>query len=107
MTAAPTPDARSATRSATSTGQALDLTWVARAAIGVAARPWLWRTAVRQVVVLARPGWWRRSPRLPLPDPAYLRFRLQTAYGDGERPPSPDDVVTYLHWCRAWPRVTG
>ena len=55
---------------------------------------------------MAVPGWWRSSPYLPLPDAAYLRFRLQTAYGDPDRDPSPVDVVTYLHWCRAWPRLT-
>jgi len=43
--------------------------------------------------------------RLPLPDPGYLRFRMQTAYGDtGARPPDPHDLVTYLRWCRAYPR---
>ena len=30
---------------------------------------------------LARPGWWRRPPFLPLPAPDYLRFRMETAYG--------------------------
>jgi hypothetical protein len=35
-----------------------------------------------------------------MPDPAYLRFRMQTAYGDPNRDPDPDDVVTYLRWCR-------
>jgi hypothetical protein len=55
--------------------------------------------------VLARPGWWRRPPFLPTPDPGYLRFRLQTAYGDaGVEPPTPDDLVTYLRWCREYPR---
>lgn len=83
-----------------------DARWVRRAAFGVAVRPWLWATALRQVVLLAEPGWWRRAPRLPLPDADYLRFRLQTAYGDAGRAPEPGDVVTYLHWCRAWPRVT-
>ncbi len=77
-----------------------------RAAVAVLARPELWTTAVRQVILLAADRWWTRPPFLPLPDPAYLRFRLQTAYGDGDRSPEPRDVVTYLHWCRAWPRVT-
>lgn len=69
--------------------------------VAVAARPRLWPTAVRQVARLARPGWWRRPPFLPLPPVAYLRFRLQTQYGD-ERAPDPADVVSYLAWCREW-----
>jgi hypothetical protein len=67
----------------------------------VARRPSLWPTAVRQAAVLAEPGWWRRRPFLPLPAPAYLRFRMQAAYGgEGDRPPDPGDLVTYLYWCR-------
>lgn len=73
----------------------------------MAVRPWLWATAVRQVFVLARPGWWHQWPLLPLPDRDYLHFRLQTAYGDSSARLRAHDVVTYLHWCRAWPRVTG
>jgi hypothetical protein len=66
--------------------------------------PTLWGTALRQVFVLAGPGWWRRPPFLPLPAPAYLRFRLETAYGGtGDQEPSPSDLVTYLHWCRHFP----
>jgi len=79
---------------------------VAGAARALLGHPELWPTAARQVMVLAPPGWWRTRPWLPLPDPAYLRFRMQTAYGDPDRAPEPEDVVTYLHWCRAWPRVT-
>jgi hypothetical protein len=26
---------------------------------------------------------------------------MQTAYGDPDREPEPDDVVTYLRWCRS------
>jgi hypothetical protein len=73
-----------------------------RASLAILVRPGLWVTAVRQVFVLARPRWWRHAPYLPLPDEAYLRFRLVTAYGDPHREPEPRDVVTYLHWCRAW-----
>jgi hypothetical protein len=78
--------------------------WMLRAAVAVLRHPTLWFTALRQLVVLARRGWWRTAPFVPVPDRAYLRFRLQTAYGDPTRAPEPDDVVTYLHWCRAWPR---
>lgn len=80
--------------------------WMVAAGLAVARHPMLWPTALRQAASLARPGWWRRRPWLPLPDPAYLRFRLLTAYGE-DRPPEPGDVVTYLHWCRSWPAVTG
>ncbi len=71
----------------------------------VAKRPRLWPTAVGQVFRLSRPGWWRRWPPLPAPDPSYLRFRLQTQYGDPEREPEPADVVAYLHWCRDYRRT--
>ncbi len=80
--------------------------WLVGAAGAVLVRPSLWFTALRQLFVLARPGWWRRRPFLPVPDEAYLRFRLQTAYGDPTRQPDPADVITYLHWCRTWSRFT-
>ena len=73
-----------------------------RAAAAVAARPGLWPVAVAQAVRLAPRGWWRRRPFLPLPDPDYVRFRLQTAYGSGGRPTA-GDVVSYLRWCRRFP----
>ena len=80
--------------------------WIVRAGAAIAVHPELWFTALRQLLLLAPVGWWRHRPWLPTPDPGYLRFRLQTAYGDPNRDPEPADVVTYLHWCRAWPRVT-
>jgi hypothetical protein len=78
--------------------------WWWRVAAAVAARPALWGVAVGQVVRLARPGWWRRWPPVPAPDPAYLRFRLQTQYGDPDREPEPADVLAYLRWCREYRR---
>ena len=72
--------------------------------LGVLRRPSLWPTAVHQVFVLARRGWWRRPPFLPLPGERYLAFRLVTAYGDADRPPESADVVAYLRWCRTWRR---
>ena len=71
------------------------------AAAAVVARPQLWPTAVRQVARLARPGWWRRRPFLPVPDPAYLAFRLETMYGGRVPRPVAGDVVGYLRWCRS------
>lgn len=76
------------------------------ATVAVLQRPDLWYTAVRQVRVLAPPGWWRRAPFLPVPPAGYLRFRLETAYGgDGRRPIRAEDVITYLEWCRTWRRL--
>jgi hypothetical protein len=78
------------------------VTWLLPAAAAVARRPQLWAVAVRQTLRLAAPGWWRRWPPAPLPDPAYLRFRFQTAFGTGE--PAPADVIAYLEWCRRFGR---
>ena len=74
--------------------------WWRRATLALVRRPGLWWTALVQLGRLARPGWWRHRPFLPVPDQAYLRFRLQTAYGDPDRDPEPEDVITYLRWCR-------
>jgi hypothetical protein len=77
------------------------LRWALTAVRAVLAHPTLWSTGIRQVRILARPGWWRRPPFLPVPDPSYLRFRLETAYGGaGDHPPEPADVVAYLRWLR-------
>lgn len=73
--------------------------WI-RAFLALVARPHLWPVAVRQAARIARPRWWRHRPFLPLPDAGYLRFRLETAYGDTVAP-SPSDLVSYLEWCRA------
>jgi hypothetical protein len=83
----------------------VSLRWWWRVTLAVLARPALWLTAMGQVLRLARPGWWRRWPPVPAPDAAYLRFRLQTQYGDADREPDPSDVVAYLHWCRDYPRL--
>jgi hypothetical protein len=70
-----------------------------RAIFLVVCRPSLWSTAIRQAFRLARPGWWRRPPFLPLPVRDYLRFRFETQYGNAA--PVADDVLTYLEWCRS------
>lgn len=77
--------------------------WWLRAGLGVLAHPELWPTAIAQAHRLARPGWWRHRPFLPLPDAGYVRFRLQTGYGErGE--PTAADLVSYLRWCREFSR---
>jgi hypothetical protein len=79
--------------------------WVWRTAAALVRRPGLWGVAATQTLRLAPPGWWRRWPPIPGPDPDYLRFRLQTAYGDPARGPEPADVLAYLEWCRSIRRL--
>ena len=57
------------------------------------AHPSLWGTALRLG--------WRLRLRL---DPAYLRFRMVTMYGDADAQPPGDDLIAYLRWCRDWER---
>ena len=78
--------------------------WWVQAARALVRHPSLWGVAATQALRLAPSGWWRRSPFLPLPDPAYLQFRLETQYGSSHEP-EPADVVTYLHWCRTFRHV--
>ena len=85
-------------------GRALSPASLVRLAPAVLARPALWPVAAVQLFALAAPGWWRRRPFLPLPDPEYVRFRLQTMYGDADHEPEPADLVTYLRWCRGFRR---
>ncbi|HEX7167730.1 MAG TPA: hypothetical protein VF230_12185 [Acidimicrobiales bacterium] len=85
----------------------MSASWFRRAFVAVLRRPDLWFVAIAQLFRLAPTGWWRARPHLPVPDPAYLRFRLQTQYGDAEREPEPADVVAYLEWCRGYRRVAG
>ena len=43
-------------------------------------------------------GWWRRPPFLPLPPASYLRWRMETAYGDPAALPSDDELDRFLRW---------
>jgi hypothetical protein len=70
------------------------------AARAVAGRPDLWVTAAGTARRLAPRRWWTRFPPWPVPDRRYLGFRMETAYGDPDAVPPPEDVVAYLEWCR-------
>ena len=43
-------------------------------------------------------GWWRRPPFLPLPPAGYLRWRMETAYGDPDATPPDDEMERFLRW---------
>lgn len=69
-------------------------------------RPDLWLTALGVGRRFAPRRWWRRRPFLPVPSASYLRFRLQTQYGDEDisKASIGADVIDYLEWCRSWRR---
>jgi hypothetical protein len=78
---------------------------LARVGMAVMGRPRLWASALGATRSHLPDRWWRRRPFLPLPDRAWMQFRMETAYGgDGSGPLQVDDVVTWLEWRRRFPR---
>jgi hypothetical protein len=61
-----------------------------RLAVDLLAAAWAYR----------RRGWYRAPPFLPLPTPAYRRWRMYTAYGDEEAVPPAEDVIRFVRWRR-------
>ena len=55
---------------------------------------------VRTAWAFRRRHWWVRAPFLPLPDRAYLQWRMYTAYGDETAVPPSEDVVRFARWRR-------
>lgn len=43
-------------------------------------------------------GWYRRPPFLPVPSAAYMRWRMETAYGDPDAAPPEDHLIRFLDW---------
>jgi len=43
-------------------------------------------------------NWYRTPPFLPLPPRSYLRWRMETAYGDPEARPDPREIERYVKW---------
>jgi hypothetical protein len=61
-------------------------------------RPTVWPALVGLAWAARRHGWWRRPPFLPLPPSGYLRWRLDTAYGDPRARPPTEETLRYLRW---------
>ena len=68
--------------------------------VAVLVRPYLWPTAIGAVFALARRGWWKRPPFLPIPDSEMVRWRVTTAYGQPDMALESADVLSYLRWRR-------
>ncbi len=53
-------------------------------------------------------GWYRRFPFLPVPPASYMRWRMETAFGDEGAEASPEELERYLLWtARMRRRITG
>ena len=63
---------------------------IVRPALAIALVKVAWRFRSRD--------WYRRFPFVPLPDRAYVRWRMYTAYGDYDAIPPADDVERYARW---------
>lgn len=51
--------------------------------------------------------WYLRPPFVPLPPRTYLRWRMETAYGDPEAVPTLDEMERYLAWTARMRRLMG
>ncbi len=71
-----------------------------RGAWALARRPSLWGEALRALIAVSPAGWWRTFPFLPRAEPAYLAWRVSTAYGSAHQPMRAHDLVAYLEWRR-------
>ncbi len=60
---------------------------------------------LRAAWAFRRRDWWRAAPFLPLPDRAYLRWRMETAYGSEDAVPPADDVIGFARWRRETMRL--
>lgn len=71
-------------------------------------RPWIVPAMISAAWAFRARGWHRRPPFLPLPSKDYLRWRMDTAYGDPDATPPPGDVADFLRWsARMRRRMTG
>lgn len=61
-------------------------------------RPGMWPALLGLAWSARRRGWWRHPPFLPLPPTSYLRWRMDTAYGDPGFKPPVKETVRYLRW---------
>lgn len=74
--------------------------WGSGVTWAVLRRPRLWGEAVRTVGAMTTRGWWKSKPFLPRPDPAYMAWRMATAYGSESAKATAKDIVDYLEWRR-------
>lgn len=71
-------------------------TWLWPTLRALAWRRGLWMVAIRQGKIFSM-----RNGSISFGPPrVYMRMRAETAYGDPDAAPAPEDVVAWLEWCR-------
>ena len=43
-------------------------------------------------------AWYRHPPFLPIPPRSYMAWRMETAFGDPDALPTPEELERYLVW---------
>ncbi len=61
-------------------------------------RPRLWPALLSAAWAFRPKDWHRRAPFLPLPSKAYMRWRLETAYGEPDAVPPADEIARFVTW---------
>jgi hypothetical protein len=61
-------------------------------------RPWIIPLLARTAWAFRGRDWYRRPPFVPVPPQSYLRWRMDTAYGDPDADPPPAEFLRYLEW---------
>ncbi len=61
-------------------------------------RPGLWPAMLSTAWAFRARGWYRRPPFLPLPSREYMRWRMETAYGDPDAVAPRDEIVRFVTW---------
>lgn len=61
-------------------------------------RPWLIPTMLATTWAFRANGWYRRPPFLPVPSMAYVKWRMDTAYGEGITVVRSAELERYLRW---------
>ena len=61
-------------------------------------RPWLIPAMLGAAWAFRANRWYRQTPFLPMPSRAYMRWRMETAYGDGNTVVPSVDLERYLRW---------
>ncbi len=79
--------------------------WSIVSGIAILVHPSIYGIALIQMKSFARTKWYLHFPFLPIPYVPYLRFRMETLYGNDSALPPTADLIEYLKWCRMQRRI--